>query len=125
MEESAGAIINYEGKYLVICGRNGTWGFPKGHLEGKETPAQAAIREVKEEVGLTIKLDETKKHVFEYPLENGTTKRVTYFLAHSTTDKIATNNELVATKWLSPADTIKQISFDNLRDAFKKMIGMH
>ncbi len=55
-EVSAGGIVyRREGdrfRFLLIkdCYRN--WGFPKGHLEDGETPAQAALRETREETGL-------------------------------------------------------------------------
>ena len=55
-EVSAGGIVFRrfpEGfRFLLIkdCYKN--WGFPKGHLEDGETPAQAALRETKEETGL-------------------------------------------------------------------------
>nr|MBU1328815.1 NUDIX domain-containing protein [Candidatus Omnitrophota bacterium] len=56
-EFSAGAVIfkreNKDILFLIIySGRNGIWGFPKGHLEQGETAKEAALREVKEEVGL-------------------------------------------------------------------------
>ena len=37
---------------LLIKDPYGNWGLPKGHLEGVEGPAEAAIREVAEESGL-------------------------------------------------------------------------
>jgi len=38
---------------LLIRDPYANWGLPKGHLEPKETPAEAATREVAEETGLT------------------------------------------------------------------------
>ena len=39
-------------RYLLILDANKNWGFPKGHLDGRETPLEAARREVTEETGL-------------------------------------------------------------------------
>lgn len=41
------------GDFLLIRDPYSNWGLPKGHLEGSETPEQAALREVEEETGLT------------------------------------------------------------------------
>src|SRR5207302_7612414 len=40
-------------RYLLIRGSYRNWGFPKGHLEPNEPPADAARREVTEETALT------------------------------------------------------------------------
>ena len=57
LEVSAGGIVfrrlpGEGAKYLLIRDSYHNWGFPKGHLEGDESPAQAAIRETAEENGL-------------------------------------------------------------------------
>jgi 8-oxo-dGTP pyrophosphatase MutT (NUDIX family) len=57
-EESAGGVIVYKGKVLVARNRFGNWVFPKGHLELNETAAEAALREVDEEVGLKAEIQE-------------------------------------------------------------------
>lgn len=38
--------------FLLIRDPYANWGLPKGHVEGGETPEQAALREVEEETGL-------------------------------------------------------------------------
>ena len=40
-------------RYLLIRDSYDNWGFPKGHLENGESPAEAAIRETAEETGLS------------------------------------------------------------------------
>lgn len=59
-ETSAGGLIvdvqNGEAYTAVIARRNRggrlEWCLPKGHLEGDETPEQAAVREIEEETGI-------------------------------------------------------------------------
>lgn len=55
-EKSCGIIIVYDIEnplFLLVKHRNGHWGYPKGHVEIGETEEETAIREVKEEVGLS------------------------------------------------------------------------
>lgn len=40
-------------RFLLIRDPYENWGLPKGHLEGRETPLEAALREVAEETGLS------------------------------------------------------------------------
>lgn len=56
-EVSAGGVVfrrpgNEPLRYLLIRDSYGHWGLPKGHVEGRETAEQAAIRETVEETGL-------------------------------------------------------------------------
>jgi 8-oxo-dGTP pyrophosphatase MutT (NUDIX family) len=56
-ERSAGGIVfrRDDGKavFLLIRDSYRNWGFPKGHIENGEDPEAAALREVREETGLT------------------------------------------------------------------------
>lgn len=56
-ETSAGGVVfRRDGdRTLVLLIRDGhrNWGFPKGHLERGEAPEAAALREVREETGLS------------------------------------------------------------------------
>lgn len=55
-ETSAGGVVfRRDGTrtlVLLIRDRHRNWGFPKGHVERGEQPAEAAVREVREETGL-------------------------------------------------------------------------
>jgi 8-oxo-dGTP pyrophosphatase MutT (NUDIX family) len=59
--KKAGAIIVRSGIeeseiLLIFQGNQKSWSFPKGHCEPGESPEQTAIREVKEETGLDIRI---------------------------------------------------------------------
>ncbi|MGE5576929.1 MAG: NUDIX hydrolase [Syntrophothermus sp.] len=55
-EISAGGVVFDRGEALVVQHLRGDWVMPKGHLEAGESPEDAAIREVKEETNLTVKI---------------------------------------------------------------------
>ena len=50
---------------LIKTSREGRWQLPKGHLDKGETPEQAAMREVREEAGITCEILE-KVDVIDY-----------------------------------------------------------
>ena len=50
---SGGVVINQLGYVLLVNQRGSTWSLPKGHVDPGEEPLQAAIREIKEESGVT------------------------------------------------------------------------
>ena len=52
VEGAGGVVFNRQGLVLVLGHRNGTWVFPKGHLDPGETDLEAAQREVEEEGGV-------------------------------------------------------------------------
>lgn len=84
----------------------GHWGFPKGHAEGAESPFDAALRELDEEVGLE------PIHVFDLPPIqcsyqftgwSGDTiaKTVAYFIVEvNETDVAFDPAEIMAVRWV-------------------------
>ena len=65
---AAGGIVLVDKKVLIVRNKKedslsetkSWWGYPKGHLEEGESPAQAALREVNEETGFVVELKNEK-----------------------------------------------------------------
>lgn len=92
-ETSAGACVykkTDEGTFVLLVQpfetRN-VWGIPKGHVEGQENFSQTALREVYEETGITVKLEDALTPV--YARYNKQPKRVISFLAQQTCEVAA------------------------------------
>ncbi len=86
-ETSCGAVVftfqSGELRYLLIQSTEGVWGFPKGHMETDETEKQTALREIREETGLSVEILDGFRTVEEHalPQKPGVMKRVIYFAA--------------------------------------------
>lgn len=52
VKAAGGLVYNSEGKFLIMK-RRGKWDLPKGKMEKGETEPESAVREVKEECGIT------------------------------------------------------------------------
>ena len=50
---AGGVVINRQGSVLLVNQRGTTWSLPKGHVEPGEAPLAAAVREIREESGIT------------------------------------------------------------------------
>lgn len=59
----AGAFIYnpHEGRVLLVQSRGNFWGSPKGTLEKNEGYPQCAIREIKEETGIVVNLNQLER----------------------------------------------------------------
>lgn len=86
-EVSCGAVVftrkNNEILYVIVKSNEGYYGFPKGHVKENETEEQTALREIREETGLEVRIIPGFKTVDEHPLPKkaGVIKRVIYFAA--------------------------------------------
>lgn len=66
---------------LIRHVNGGHWAFPKGHMEGNETESETALREIREETGLTVTLDTGFRAVVTYSPKPDVMKDVIYFAA--------------------------------------------
>lgn len=104
------------------------WGFPKGHLSGGESSKDAAIREVKEEVGLEVELIDKigqSSYVFQVNGEK-IFKIVTMFLMKTLQEKILIQDlEIQEAKWLEPQKVLELLSFSNDKKLFRKALELY
>ena len=79
------------------------WGFPKGHREHGERNVEAAKRELKEETGLSARLDTKQTFVQRYIFTHKNTtihKKVTYYVGYAKDKKLTLQTkELADAKW--------------------------
>ncbi len=134
LEFSAGSVVyrikKEKTEFLLILDAYGKWAIPKGHIEKKEKPLQAALRETKEETGLKtlIVLDELGNSDFwfkaKYDNNELIHKYVYYFLFKANdTEKINFQKEEIQdAKWCLQEDVLKTIEYKNLIPIFKKAI---
>ncbi len=112
-------------EYLLIKAKNGGhWDFPKGHMEAGETEIETALREVKEETGLSVSLIpgfresisyvDTVKHKY---------KTVVFFLAVINSQEVKIQeSEIVDFEWLNYDDALERLTYQNSKEAFRKML---
>ena len=122
-EKSCGAVIFDNDKILVIKQVKGHWGFPKGHVEEGETEVQTAIREIKEETNLDVKIDESKRFVERYSPEEGIEKDVVFFVAKKVGGEIKVQEEEVTeTKWVAPIEAMEILTYESSKRILEKVL---
>ena len=123
-EKSCGCVIVQNDKVLLILQQNDAyWGFPKGHVENGETEIQTAKREVKEEVGLDVKIDENKRYVTNYLVRDEIDKTSVFYIATPIGGKIQKqDSEVKEVKWCTFEEALELITFDNLKEVLRKVM---
>jgi 8-oxo-dGTP pyrophosphatase MutT (NUDIX family) len=84
LRKSCGVLPWRENKghkeYLIVFESfSQCWSLPKGHMEAGETEEETALRELREETGLTAALDLQRRATIEYPISPFGRKRVVFF----------------------------------------------
>lgn len=121
-EKSCGAVVftrvGGQVKYLLVANLMGTYGFPKGHMEAGETETDTALREVREETGLHIRLVEGFRTTDEHaiPEKKDTMKRITYFLGtYEDQEPVYQQEELSELCLVSYEEAMEMFQFESSR----------
>ena len=86
------------------------WSLPKGKLDAGESWEDAALREVREEIGARCTLGEELPPV-AYRDRKGRAKVVRYWLMEARDGEFAANDEVDALRWLPPAEATGALSY--------------
>ncbi len=121
-EISCGAVIARQtenGREILLIRHvnGGHWAFPKGHMEGNETESETALREIREETGLTVTLDTGFRAVVTYSPKPGVMKDVIYFAAEYIGGEAHRQvEEVTELCWVPAEDAAAHITFENDND---------
>ena len=123
-EKSCGCIIINDNKVLLVYEKNRNfWGFPKGHIEENENEKETALREVKEEVGLDVKIISEKRYKLHYIIRDEIDKTVILYLAKPINYNITKQeDEIEIAKWFNFEEAINTITFEHTKELFKKVL---
>lgn len=96
---------------LIHRPRYNDWTLPKGKLERGETVVAAAVREIAEETGHTVRLGRFITRV-SYDISGGRRrKHVHYWSAQSISGEFVPNSEVDQLRWLSPDAAAKKLTY--------------
>lgn len=127
-ERSAGILLFCEesGKklFLLLHYPSGHWDFIKGRIEKNEQPKEAAIREAREETGITdIEFIDGFEQRIQYSYQfGGKTKRkeVIFFLAKTNATTVKLSDEHINYAWLEFDEAFKKTTYQNAKELLKK-----
>jgi 8-oxo-dGTP diphosphatase len=131
---AAGAVLwrEVEGKLLVVVihrARYDDWSFPKGKQDPGENLPQTAVREIREETGLSIKLGVRLK-VVHYTVGDNIPKEVHYWAARVTDaalakSKFKPSEEVAKVEWKTTDEARSLLTYDFDREVLDRVLDLH
>ena len=124
-EFSAGGVVVRDGECVVIvptrraADGSKVLALPKGHPENGESPADAAVREVREEAGVEATVREKLGDVQYWYQRDGVriAKRVTFFLLDYVSGEVDDHDhEVEHARWIALEEAARSLSYKGERD---------
>ena len=127
-EKSAGIVLfrsdSNKNEFLLLNYPQGHWDFIKGKVEENETTHETALRETREETGISNiefidGFEEWVEYDFKFKKED-IHKKVIFFLAKTDEKNIRLSHEHNNYIWLEYKDALKKTTFENAKNVLSK-----
>jgi 8-oxo-dGTP pyrophosphatase MutT (NUDIX family) len=99
---------------------------PKGHPDGAESPAEAALREVREEAGIEAEVVESLGEVRYWYQRGGRriAKAVEFFLLRYVSGDVADHDhEVEHARWIPAEEAAETLSYDGEREMVRRALS--
>ena len=133
-EISAGGVVFRRGEqgvsYLLIRDSYGRWALPKGKLERGESPEQAALREISEEVGLSEVVVRgplpSIRYVYTDPQGVLKFKAVHFFLLElvGNQEPRPDTNEIAEARWFSAEEMLAAFEYPDTEEVLTRAVEL-
>ncbi len=131
---AAGAVCwrEVEGQLRVAMihrSRYDDWSWPKGKVDPGESLPEAAVREIREETGLKIRLGAPLR-VQSYKLDNGADKEVHYWAAKVSDSSLAKSSfkpddEVESVVWVTVDEAREKLTYPHDKECLDDLINLH
>ena len=127
-ETSAGIVLfrkeDSKNLFLLLRYPSGHWDFVKGKMEKGESTHETAIRETREETGITdLRFSENFEEWIEYNFQYQgelVEKKVVFFLAETKTKEVKISHEHLDYTWMDYNTSMEKTTFDNAKNVLTK-----
>jgi len=110
--------------YLLLHNARGHWDFPKGGIDPGESKVEAALRELKEEAGITATIINGFEHSFSYfyTEQDGQKahKTVYFFVGHADSTDIVLSHEHIDCAWLPFKKALQKLPFKESKELLER-----
>ena len=131
-ETSSGVVLfrkeNDKILFLLLHYPSGHWDFVKGKMEKGESPHETALRETKEETGITDvefldNFEEWIQYNFQYDGQL-VDKKVVFFLGETKTKDVKISHEHLNFTWMDYPTAMEKTTFDNAKTVLSKSYAL-
>ncbi|HTN23753.1 MAG TPA: NUDIX domain-containing protein [Solirubrobacteraceae bacterium] len=132
-EFSAGGVVFNAAQEIVVivptrraADGSRVLALPKGHPDGAESAAEAALREVREEAGVVAEVVESLGQVKYWYQRGGKriAKVVEFFLLRYVEGDVADHDhEVEAARWIPAAEAVGTLTYDGERQMVRKALS--
>jgi len=122
---AGGVVFNPAGEVLLLHHTNGSWVFPKGHIEPGEDPLQTAVRETFEEAGVRARCDDpATTWTTRYRNARGELRRITWYRMHTSASHPVLREKLFQDGAFLPArEAERRLSFSEDRRLLARVMA--
>jgi diadenosine hexaphosphate hydrolase (ATP-forming) len=122
---AGGVVFRPDGAVLLLRHHEGTWVFPKGHIDPGEDALTAALREVEEEAGVRARCpDPALSETTHYENARGVPRAITWFLLLTDAQRPALREALFPEGgFFTPTEAQQRLSFPEDRRLLSAMLG--